>query len=176
VEVEEITDVLCGYSRPGHFRGVTTVVMKLFDIIKPDVAYFGQKDAQQAVVIKRMAEDLNMGIKIKVLPIVREADGLAMSSRSLYLSDKERKDATVLYQSLQKAKELIKYGEKDSKRLISVIKKTINQRRTAKIDYVSIVETRNFSPIKEISGEILIAVAVWIGKTRLIDNVILRVK
>lgn len=175
VNVERLTDVLCGASRPGHFKGVTTVVAKLFGIIKPDIAYFGQKDAQQAIVIKKMSEDLNMGIETKVLPIIREKDGVAMSSRNIYLSENERKDAAVLFQSLKKAEELIKGGERDSKRIIKVMEDMIRARQTARIDYISIVDTKNLRDIKAISGEVLAALAVFIGKTRLIDNAVIKV-
>jgi pantoate--beta-alanine ligase len=176
VNVEEITDCLCGQSRPGHFRGVTTVVMKLFNLVKPDIAYFGQKDAQQAIVIKRMVKDLDMDIKIKVLPIVRESDGLAMSSRNTYLNLQERKDATVLFHALQRARTMVASGVREPRKIISNMKRIIRQKQSAKIDYVAVVDTENLKTLKRISGEVLIALAVWIGKTRLIDNIIIRVK
>lgn len=175
VNVERLADTLCGASRPGHFKGVTTIVAKLFGIIKPDIAYFGQKDAQQAILIKKMAEDLNMGIEIKVLPIVRDRDGLAMSSRNVYLSENEREDALVLFQSLKKAEELINQGEKDPKRIIKVMEDMIKGvTPLARIDYISIVDTENLKEIKSISGKVLIALAVFIGKTRLIDNMTIK--
>lgn len=175
VNVEKITDALCGSSRPGHFKGVATVVTKLFNIVKPDIAYFGQKDAQQAFVIKKMAQDLNMGIDIKIMPIIREDDGLAMSSRNTYLSQEERKDAAVLYNSLIKAQELIAGGEKRPLEIIKVMKDMILAKKTAKIDYVSIVDTKNLKCVDKVSGELLIALAVYIGRTRLIDNIIVKI-
>lgn len=173
VNVERISDVLCGASRPGHFRGVNTVVAKLFNITMPDVAYFGQKDAQQAIIIKKMAKDLNMSVKIKVMPIVREKDGLAMSSRNVYLDRKERNRSQSIYKSLKSAKELFNSGEKDSKKIINKIKRVIDNQPGTKIDYVAIVDTKDLKDIKRISGEALVAVAVWIGRTRLIDNIML---
>jgi len=173
VSVEKITDKLCGASRPGHFRGVSTVVAKLFNIAMPDIAYFGQKDAQQAIIIKRMADDLNMSVEIKVMPVVREKDGLAMSSRNVYLNRKERGRAQSIYKSLKSAKELFNEGERDSKKIINKIKRVINNQPDAKIDYAAIVDAKDLRDIKKISGEALVAVAVKIGKTRLIDNIIL---
>jgi len=175
VNVEKITDVLCGKSRPRHFQGVCTVVAKLFNIVQPDIAYFGQKDAQQAIVIKRMTKDLNMPIKIRVCPIVREKDGLAMSSRNVYLDREEREDATILYKALCKAKELILKGERNPKVIIQRMRDIILSKPRAKIDYVSIVDTKNLEPVKEIRGRLLIALAVWMGKTRLIDNIVLEI-
>ncbi|MFH0764633.1 MAG: pantoate--beta-alanine ligase [Candidatus Omnitrophota bacterium] len=174
VFVEKLTDTLCGASRPGHFKGVTTVVAKLFGIVKPDIAYFGQKDAQQAVVIKKMAEDLNMGIEIKVLPIIREEDGLAMSSRNAYLSEEERRDAGVLYRSLEKAENLIKRGERDPKKVITAVTEMIYGVPGVKIDYVSITDTKSLKDLDKISREALIAIAAYIGKTRLVDNIIVK--
>ncbi len=174
VNVEKLTASLCGPARPGHFKGVTTVVAKLFEIVRPDIAYFGQKDAQQAIVIKKMADDLNMGIEIKVMPIIREPDGLAMSSRNIYLSAGERKEALVLHESLKRAGEMVKSGERDSKKIIKAMQELIKGVPTAKIDYISIVDTVNLKEIKTIAGEILIAVAVFIGKTRLIDNSLMK--
>ncbi len=175
VNVEGLTDNLCGRSRPGHFRGVTTVVAKLFGIVKPDIAYFGQKDAQQAIIIKKMAEDLNTGVEIKVLPTVREVDGLAMSSRNMYLSASEREDASILYQSLEQAEYLIDKGERDAKKVIKAIETMIKEKTSSKIDYISIVDTKELKDVDTISGEVLIALAVFIGKTRLIDNIIKKV-
>ena len=175
VNVEEITEVLCGASRPGHFRGVATVVTKLFNIVKPHVAAFGQKDAQQAIVIKQMVRDLNMDLEILVGPIVREPDGLAMSSRNKYLSGQERKDALVLYRSLQRAQELIAAGERDAAKIKAEMEAIIRSVPTSRIDYVEIVDTTNLRPLERLEGEVLIALAVWIGTTRLIDNVMVRV-
>ena len=165
---------MCGASRPGHFQGVTTVVAKLFNIIQPDVAYFGQKDAQQAIVIKRMVKDLNMPVKIKTLPIIREPDGLAMSSRNAYLSKEERKRATVLYQALRKAKRLIKDGRDDAAGIKRIIRELICSRKGARIDYIAVVDAENLKEQKRVRKSTLIALAVWIGKTRLIDNIIVR--
>lgn len=174
VEVCDLSNVLCGKSRPGHFRGVATVVTKLFNIVQPDIAYFGQKDAQQAIIIKRMTEDLNIPVKIKVMPIVREKDGLAMSSRNVYLNAQERRDALVLSQSLALAKNLIQNGLRDPNRIISRLKQFIQKKKSAKIDYIAIVDQDNLKPVRKISGNCLIALAVWIGKTRLIDNTVIR--
>ncbi|MCM8757843.1 MAG: pantoate--beta-alanine ligase [Candidatus Omnitrophica bacterium] len=175
VRVKELEDRLCGRFRPGHFQGVCTVVLKLFNIVMPHIAYFGQKDAQQAIIIKRMVKDLNIPVKIKVMPIVRESDGLAMSSRNTYLNKKEREDAVILYRGLQLAKELVKSGINDSAYIIERVKKFILPKIT-KIDYIEIVDYKNLLPLKKIEKEGLLALAVWIGKTRLIDNIILRNK
>ncbi len=174
VNVEGLSDTLCGKSRSGHFRGVTTVVAKLFGIIKPDIAYFGQKDAQQAIIIRKMIEDLNMGIEMKILPTVRDMDGLAMSSRNTYLSAAEREDAYILYQSLEKTEEMIAAGERDPRKVIKAIEAMISERPAARIDYIAIVDTKTLQDVSAISGETLIALAVFIGKTRLIDNIIVK--
>lgn len=173
VNVGNITDSLCGSSRPGHFKGVATVVAKLFNIVKPDIAYFGQKDAQQAIVIERMVEDLNMRIKVKVMPIVREKDGLAMSSRNIYLGASERKEALSLYKSLRLAKTLYGKGERDAAEIIRKMRSVILKDKRAKIDYVSIVDLKRLKAMDRISQKALVAIAVKIGRTRLIDNVIL---
>ena len=173
VEVKDITERLCGKSRPGHFRGVTTVVAKLFDIVEPDRAYLGQKDAQQAIVIKRMVKDLDMDLKVRVMPIIREPDGLAMSSRNKYLSKGERRDALVLYESLRLAKRLIRKGIRDARKIKSKMRRLINSKKSARIDYISIVDLENLKGIKRIKRDTLIALSVWIGKTRLIDNIII---
>lgn len=175
VEVEGLTRFLCGRSRPGHFRGVTTVVAKLFNIVKPNLAVFGQKDAQQAFVIKRMVEDLNFDIEIVVVPTVREADGLAMSSRNVYLSPKEREQAPVLYRALKKAERLIAEGEHDVKTVKQAMARLIRNESDGRIDYIEIVDTRRLEPLKKIRGEVLIALAVYFSKARLIDNIIVRV-
>ena len=174
VNVENITDRLCGASRPGHFKGVATVVTKLFNITLPDIAYFGQKDSQQAIVIKRMTEDLNMPVKIKVMPIVRELDGLAMSSRNVYLSQKERAQALSLYKALKLAKGLFNNGERDSGKIISRVRHAINKGFQARIEYIAVVDAKDLKGIKKISSQALVAVAAWIGKTRLIDNIVLK--
>lgn len=174
VTVEGLSQVLCGKSRPGHFRGVTTVVAKLFNLVRPNVAYFGQKDAQQAIIIKKMTEDLNFPVQIKVMPTVREKDGLAMSSRNVYLNKDERRDALVLYQSLKLAKYLIKAGVKDAKGIVGKIRQFIKDNKRAKIDYVSVVDLDNLKAVKKVSDNCLLALAVRIGKTRLIDNAIIK--
>ena len=173
VDVERLSGTLCGASRPGHFRGVATVVTKLFGIVKPDIAYFGQKDAQQSIIVRKITEDLNMDIDIKVLPTVREKDGLAMSSRNMYLSEKERKDASCLNQALVKAGEVLRSGERDTAKIINMMEGIIKSRPTARIDYIEAVDTKTLSPVNTVSGETLVALAVFIGKTRLIDSTIL---
>ena len=174
VNVEGLTSALCGSQRPGHFKGVTTVIAKLFNIVKPTVAYFGQKDAQQAAVIRKMTQDLNMDIEIKVMPIIRERDGLAMSSRNIYLSEDERREALVLSQSLEKAAALVKSGEKDAKKIVKMIRELLLQKPLVKIDYISVVDVKNICELTTISGEALIALAAFVGKTRLIDNTIVK--
>ena len=174
VSVQEITSVLCGAARPIHFRGVTTVVAKLFNIVKPHAAVFGQKDAQQAFVIQQMVKDLNYDINILIGPIIREPDGLARSTRNRYLSNQERKDALVLNRSLRSAEQMIKNGSRDAAPIKQNIIKIINSVSSSKIDYIELVDTGNLKPVDKLKSEILIALAVWIGKARLIDNVILR--
>lgn len=174
VEVEgNITRVLCGASRPTHFRGVTTVVNKLFNIVEPNKAYFGQKDAQQVAVLTKMVKDLHMDIELIICPIVREPDGLAMSSRNTYLSAEERKQAVILNQALKKAKNAFANGEKDVEKLTGIITDKINEMPLAVIDYVSILDFPSLKPIITIEKDALGAVAVKFGKTRLIDNEIL---
>lgn len=172
VSVRNLSKGLCGTSRSHHFEGVCTVVAKLFNIVEPDIAYFGQKDFQQAVIIKQMVKDLNMNVKIKVLPIIREDDGLAMSSRNEYLTDSQKKTAPILYHSLQEAKKIIKGGLKDSKKIIDLIKRIIKSQGNIKIDYVEIVDPNTLRRKEKIDNKVLIALAVWIGKTRLIDNIL----
>jgi pantoate--beta-alanine ligase len=174
VYVRDLSSVLCGESRKTHFRGVTTVVTKLFHIVKPHVAVFGRKDAQQAIILKRMVEDLNFDVKILIGPTVREEDGLAMSSRNTYLSKKEREDAVVLFQSLQKAEKMVTDGERKTSKIVEVMRRMISSKRTARIDYVKIVEVEELKPVKKIRGEVLIAVACYFGKARLIDNTFVR--
>ncbi len=177
VEVEgTITKRLCGASREGHFRGVATVVTKLFNLCVPDRAYFGMKDAQQVSVIQRMVEDMNIDIEIVPCPIVREADGLALSSRNTYLDERQRKDALVLSKSLAHAKDLIASGERDAQRVYQSMKKMIDAVEYAKIDYIEIVDGRTLEPVELIAGDTLIALAVWIGKPKLIDNIRLEVE
>lgn len=171
VEVKKVTQNLCGLSRPIHFRGVATVVAKLFNIVQPDYAFFGEKDFQQLVVIKQMVKDLNFPIEIIGCPIVREHDGLAMSSRNAYLNDEERKQALCLYKSILKVKELFHNGIKNSKKLIDEAVKIIKSHPLAEIDYVKIVDINTMEDIEgEINKDALYALAVRIGKTRLIDN------
>ncbi|MCI5605089.1 MAG: pantoate--beta-alanine ligase [Clostridia bacterium] len=170
VDMDVLTKELCGLSRPIHFRGVCTVVSKLFNIVKPDNAYFGQKDAQQLAVIKRMVEDLDMDIKINGCPIVREADGLAKSSRNTYLSPEERQAALILSKTIAVGRELVKNGEKDAKKIVSQMIKNIETEPLARIDYVKIVDALTMQQIDNLDRPALCAMAVYIGKTRLIDN------
>jgi pantoate--beta-alanine ligase len=173
VTVENLTKPLEGNVRPTHFRGVTTIVTKLFNIVRPTNAYFGQKDAQQALVIKKMAIDLNMNLKVIVCPTVREADGLAMSSRNVYLSTEQRQTAPVLYKSLQLAKELFTNGEKNAEVILGQMTALIQKEPLGKIDYISISDTETLAPLKTIKKAALVSMAVKFGNTRLIDNVIL---
>ncbi len=174
IEVKEITEKLCGKSRPTHFAGVTTIVAKLFDIIKPVKAYFGQKDYQQSLVIRKMVKDLNINVEIIVCPIVREGDGLAMSSRNKYLSVDERKEATVLFESLQMAKKEFESGNNSVKDVKEKIISMINNKKHAKIDYVEILDKDNLEDIdKIVSDKTVIALAVKFDKARLIDNTLL---
>jgi pantoate--beta-alanine ligase len=174
VDVEKVTERLEGASRPGHFRGVATVVAKLFNIIQPSRAYFGQKDAQQVVVIKRMVADLNMGTEVVVVPTVRESDGLAMSSRNIYLSPKERQSATILFKALTLARQLGKGGEKDAENIRRQMTTLIQKEPLAKIDYVSIADAGTLEELNLIDRPAVASLAVRIGKTRLIDNMPLR--
>lgn len=173
VTVEKLTEPLCGRFRPGHFRGVTTVCAKLFNIVQPDVVYFGQKDAQQAVVIKRMVADLNMSLEIVVCPTVREPDGLAISSRNQYLTPKQRKDATIIYKSLQKCNQMVKEGITDVQQITAEMHKLLQQIPSIEIEYVSIIDAETLEDIEQISGKVLAAIAVKIGSARLIDNILL---
>jgi len=172
VDVEKITASLCGASRPGHFRGVATVVTKLFNIAEADVAYFGQKDAQQVAVIRRMAEDLNMNVKIVAVPIVRESDGLAMSSRNKYLESAQRQAALVLSRSLERAATLLAAGERDSSLIVATVRDLISQEPLAEIDYVSLVDPLTMEGLDRVETRALLALAVKFGKTRLIDNML----
>ena len=170
VEVHGLTDGLCGEKRPGHFKGVCTVVAKLFNIVNPDRAYFGEKDAQQLAVIKQMVQDLNIDIKIIGCPIVREFDGLAKSSRNIYLSTLERQSALILNKSLCAAKESLLQGERNADVLKAIIEQSLKSEATTKIDYVSIVDSISLKPLSIIDKPALVAIAVYVGKTRLIDN------
>ena len=170
VDINGLSDGLCGKSRPIHFRGVCTVVSKLFNIVTPHRAYFGEKDAQQLAIIKRIVRDLNFNIEIVGCPIIREKDGLAKSSRNTYLSIEERAAATILNKSLTKAKELLYSGERNSKEILALIKETIESEKLAKIDYIEIVDSLSLKPVDKVEKSVLVALAVYIGKTRLIDN------
>lgn len=174
VHVEGLTEGLCGASRPGHFRGVTTVVAKLFTAVKPHLAVFGQKDAQQALVIRRMVRDLNLDVEVLIAPTVRELDGLALSSRNVYLNPEERLEAAVLYQALRLARQMAEDGERDAQKIVRRMTALISERPSARIDYVSIVDTGGLKPVDRLTGEVLVAVAVRFGRARLIDNVILK--
>ena len=170
VDMNSLTKELCGKSRPIHFRGVMTVVSKLFNIVTPNKAYFGMKDAQQLLIIKRMVKDLSFGIEIVGCPIVREEDGLAKSSRNTYLNEEERKAALILYKTINLGKKLLEEGERDSAVLLSKMKENINKEPLAKIDYVEAVDIEKVEKVDKIEGTVLVAMAVYIGKTRLIDN------
>lgn len=176
VEVERLTSVLCGRSRPGHFRGVTTVVAKLFNLVQPDYAFFGQKDAQQAIVIQRMVRDLNFPLEIVVIPTVREADGLAMSSRNVYLNPQERESARVLYRALQKAEELIRAGEHRAGAVKNIALEMLCKEPRVQVDYFEIRDAENLRELEMIRGKVLVALAAWVGKARLIDNIMLEVE
>lgn len=173
VIVEEVSRPLEGASRPGHFRGVATVVTKLFNIIQPDRAYFGQKDAQQTVVIRRMVQDLNIPVEIVVCPTVREPDGLAMSSRNTYLSPEERQAATVLFRALQAAKARYEAGEREAERLREAMREVIGAEPLARLDYVSVADPETLQELSRVEERALLSLAVYIGQTRLIDNILL---
>jgi len=173
VRQDRLTDSLCGRVRPGHFNGVTTIVTKLFNIIKPDRAYFGQKDYQQSVVIKRLVADLNMDIDIKVCPTVRDEDGLALSSRNKRLNHEERQSALCIYGSLLKARAMVASNVRDTKKIIAEMTSVIMKTKHTKIDYISIVNVHTLEDLSTISSKAIAAVAIWIGNTRLIDNTIL---
>jgi len=173
VDVEGVTKRLEGAARPGHFRGVATVVAKLFNIVEPSKAYFGQKDAQQVVVIQKMVTELNMNLEVVVVPTLREPDGLAMSSRNVYLNPEERQAAVVLWRSMNLAKGLQQKGERDAEKLRNEMVALIKKEPLARIDYVSIADPRTLDELSQIKGSALVSMAVYIGKTRLIDNLIL---
>lgn len=175
MNIEGLSDNLCGKSRPIHFKGVCTVVSKLFNIVAPDRAYFGQKDAQQLAIIKKMVQDMNFDVEVVGCPIVREEDGLAKSSRNTYLSDEERKAALCLSKSVKKGMEIIKEGI-SAKEVLDEMKKVINQEPLAKIDYVSMVDSLTMEDVETVDRDVLVAMAVYIGKTRLIDNFSFEVK
>lgn len=173
VEVKGLSDKLCGAFRPGHFKGVATIVTKLFNIVKPNRAYFGQKDYQQSIIIRRMVKDLNLDVEIIVCPTVREEDGLAMSSRNSYLSGKEREAATIIYKTLTKASELIQSGIIDGVRIKNFMMEEIKKEpAVSSIDYVGVYDPETLDEIDIIKSEVVLAAAIFIGKTRLIDNII----
>ena len=170
-----LPDGLCGASRPGHFRGVTTVVTKLFNIIRPDRAYFGQKDLQQAAIIKRLVRDLNMGVEVVALPTVREADGLALSSRNRHLSGEQRRTAVSIHRALTRATELLISGEMDTAVIVCEVRGVLNEGGIARIDYVSVVDPETLEEVSEARPGAVVAVAAWVGDIRLIDNTALGV-
>ena len=173
VITEDISKVLCGISRPHHFRGVSTICCKLFNIVKPHIAVFGQKDAQQAIIIKRMVVDLNLDIEIAVQPTIREPDGLAMSSRNKYLNPRERAEATVLFKSLQLAKEAFDHGKLNLEEIKTQMYQFIEQHSSGKIDYIEFIDAQNLNTAQPEQSDTLIAIAVFFGNTRLIDNIII---
>ena len=173
ITVEGTSERLDGKSRPGHFKGVTTVVSKLFNIVLPDLAFFGQKDAAQVAVIRKMVRDLNFDVEIVVCPTVRERDGLAMSSRNVYLSPEQRKQALVIYRSLMRVQLLADRGEKDAARLVAAAKQVIAEEPAVRLDYFEIASSDTLEPVMDISNGALVAVAAYVGQTRLIDNILL---
>lgn len=172
VEVEGLSQKLCGRSRPAHFRGVTTIVAKLFNIVLPDVALFGLKDYQQQVVIRQMARDLDLPVEIVSLPTVREFDGLAMSSRNAYLTARERKTATILYRALMQAQKLVGAGERDLNKIMYKLRSLIGTEPAVRLDYLAAVDPETLAEVKKLKGQVVFAVAAYLGKTRLIDNII----
>ena len=173
VEVRDLQDKLCGRSRPGHFRGVCTVVLKLFDIVRPDAAFFGQKDAQQALIIRRLVRDLNLDVEVEVCPIVREPDGLALSSRNAYLGPDERRAATVLWCGLEAVRQAYGEGERTADVLIRRIADLVSAEPLARPDYIAAVDPETLDPLVRLEGPALVALAVFVGRTRLIDNILL---
>jgi pantoate--beta-alanine ligase len=173
VEVPGLSERLDGKSRPGHFRGVATVVAKLFQIVQPQVAFFGQKDAAQVAVLRRMVRDLNFDVELRVMPIVRERDGLAMSSRNAYLSPEERKQALVLHRALMRVQAMADRGEHDAQKLCEIGREVMREEPGARVDYFEIVDPETLAPVERVGKASLVAVAAWVGKTRLIDNALL---
>jgi len=173
IEVEGLSDKLDGRSRPGHFRGVTTVVTKLFHIVAPDAAFFGQKDAAQVAIVRRMVRDLNFPVEIVACPIVREPDGLAMSSRNAYLDPEQRRQALVLHRSLQGVKELWEGGERDAAQLAAAGQQEVAKEKSVRLDYFEIVEPDSLNPVASVANGALVAIAAFVGATRLIDNIVL---
>lgn len=174
VDVEGLSTRLEGASRPGHFRGVSTVVLKLLEIVKPDVAAFGQKDAQQAILIQTMVRDLMLDVEVVVLPTVRDDDGVALSSRNVHLSPEERKAARAIPRALRAAEESIQTGERDAEGVENATRSVLDAETLLRVDYVAVVDTTRLQPLSRIEGEVLVAVAVFAGRTRLIDNTIVR--
>jgi pantoate--beta-alanine ligase len=172
VTVEGMSDKLCGRSRPGHFRGVATVVSKLFHIVEPDLAFFGQKDAAQVAIIKRMVRDLKMPVEIVVCPIIREPDGLAMSSRNTYLTPEQRKQALVLSRALRHVQQVFDQGERNAAKLIEAGKQVLTDEPSVRLDYLEIVDPQTLEGVDVVSTKTLIAVAAFVGTTRLIDNLL----
>ncbi len=172
VTVEKVTEPLCGRSRPGHFRGVATVCTKLFNIVGPDVAFFGQKDAQQVAVIRRMVADLNMPLEIVVCPTVREPDGLAVSSRNQYLSPQERGQAPVIHRALRRCEELVESGEQNTSVIVEAMLKILGEAPALQVEYVSLVDAESLEAVGRVNGRVLVAIATRLGSTRLIDNIV----
>jgi pantoate--beta-alanine ligase len=175
VQVTELEDVLCGRSRPGHFRGVATVVAKLFHLLEPQVAVFGQKDAQQAIVLRRMVRDLDWPLELRFAPIVREADGLALSSRNRYLGPEERAEAHLLQAALRRARAALEAGERRAPAVLEAARRVLAGGSRVRVDYVELVDTERLRPLEIVAGQVLLAVAAWVGGTRLIDNLVLEV-
>ncbi|MFH1519022.1 MAG: pantoate--beta-alanine ligase [Candidatus Omnitrophota bacterium] len=176
VDEGSLSKLLCGRPRPGHFRGVVTILTKLFNIIEPDIVYFGQKDYQQTRIVKRLIDDLNFSLRLRVSPIIREEDGLAMSSRNVCLDSYDRDDCGCLYEALSLARKLIREGCRNSQKVIDQMKQVVKSKKLAKINYIAIVDADNLKRLTRIRGKVLIALAVYIKKVRLIDNIILNVK
>jgi pantoate--beta-alanine ligase len=172
VEVQELSSPLCGKSRPGHFKGVATVCIKLFNIVQPDSVYFGRKDIQQAIIIEHMIRDLNMPLNMRLLPLVREDSGLALSSRNRYLSKSAKDSAAGIYRALKAAKKDFRNGEREAFKIISIVKKEVEKIPNVRIDYIEAVDNKRLKPITTIEKNSILAVAVWIDKTRLIDNIV----
>lgn len=172
VTVEKVTEPLCGRSRPGHFRGVATVCTKLFNIVGPDAAFLGQKDAQQVAVIRRMVADLNMPLEIVVCPTVREPDGLAISSRNQYLSSQERRQAPVIHRALRRCEELVESGEQNASVIVEAMLKVLGETPALQVEYVSLVDAESLEAVDRVKGRVLVAIAARLGSTRLIDNIV----
>jgi len=176
VKVSGLNETLCGKYRPRHFDGVATIMVKLLNLVSPHTLYLGQKDAQQANIISQLITDFNMAVNVKVCPIVREKDGLALSSRNKYLAVRQRQEAVILFKSLKKARQMIKSGERNSATIRRIIRNLIKQKSKSQIEYIECVDHSTLKPIRKIKGKVLIALSVWFGKARLIDNIVVRVK